>query len=429
MKRLATSLLVAASLFIAGCGTSPFPESPDPERRSAGGVVGVEANAAVHHVYPMLESIIIEYDGEVLLPNQAPGELYSFDDTEGGQSSRVVTDVYTNDQARVRDDRTSVPGRFVILQLDRVENPQPQNSGPWRPASTAGSTVLRDGREAFRTDYSGLDIHQRFDASDANGRIIQPEATLPDLARENVHWPEFAGFSIDNVLAGQQGDIHYSFYLPPDYDPASRYPLMVALPGYGGLLHSLDEETRGINVFTDRNALAWTQAGEDVIVLAPQLTGWDQQSAEQTIELTEHFLDQYAIDRNRVYALGFSGGGETMSRVLNTRADLFAAYVHVSSQWNGTYDDVVENRMPVYIFMAESDEYYGAQKARDVRDALTGRYATAGLGSEEIDRLVVLDLPDDSYFNRYGITYYHGGGAVAAEKPAIIRWVLNQRKQ
>jgi predicted peptidase len=377
----------------------------------------------------MIESIVIEYGGEVLLPKETPGELYSFEDTEGGRSSRVVTDVYTNDEAHVRDDGTSVPGRFVILQLDRVQNPQPHNADAWRPVSTAGRTVLRDGREAFRTDYSGLEIRQHFDAADANGRIIQQAAALPELERDNVHWPEFAGFSIDNVLTGQQGDIHYSYYLPPDYDPARSYPLMVTLPGYGGLLHSLDEETRGINVFTDRNALAWTQAGEDMIVLAPQLTGWDTKSAAQTVELTEHFLDQYAIDRTRVYALGFSGGGETMSRVLNTRAELFAAYVHVSSQWNGTYDDVVENRTPVYVFMADSDEYYGAQKAKDVRDALTRRYTANGLRNDEIDRLVVLDLPDDSYFNRYGITYYHGGGAVAAEKQAIIRWVLDQRKR
>lgn len=126
--------------------------------------------------------------------------------------------------------------------------------------------------------------------------------------------------------------------------------------------------------------------------------------------------------------MGFSGGGETMSHVLNTRADLFAAYVHVSSQWNGIYDDVIGNRLPVYVFMAASDEYYGAQKARDVRDALTTRYASEGLSDDEVDRLVVLDIPENSYFNRYGISYYHGGGAVAAEKREIIRWVLDQRK-
>jgi predicted peptidase len=429
MKRLSAVLVAIGSLLTAGCSTAPFPGVPE-QGQGTGGIVRMGANAAVHHVYPTLESMVLEYSEDIVLPDEEPGEFYSFTDNEGGQSTREITGVHTNTEARIRDDGTSVPGKFVIIELDRIENPDPQNPAAWQPASTAGRAVLFTGsRNAFRTDYSGLAITQNFDATGGTGQIVQKAGPLPDLAWENIEWPEFSGFSIDNVFSGKQGDIHYSYYLPPDYDPSRNYPLMVALPGYGGLLHSLDEDTRGVNVFSDRNALAWTQADEDVIVLAPQLTGWDTQSAAQTVELTEHFLERYAVDRDRVYALGFSGGGETMSHVMNTRADLFAAYVHVSSQWNGGYDDVVENRVPVYVFMGENDEYYGAQKARDVRNGLTLRYATAGLSDEEINRLVVLDLRDDNFFNRYGITYYHGGGAVAGEQQTIVRWVLDQRKQ
>jgi len=75
----------------------------------------------------------------------------------------------------------------------------------------------------------------------------------------------------------------------------------------------------------------------------------------------------------------------------------------------------VQHRLPVYIFMAESDEYYGARRAWDAYDALTARYADTGLGLEGISRLVVLDLPDDAYFARPGISYFHGGGKLAAD--------------
>ena len=35
--------------------------------------------------------------------------------------------------------------------------------------------------------------------------------------------------------------------------------------------------------------------------------------ADQTIALVEYFLEHYNIDQEKVYASGYSGGGETMS--------------------------------------------------------------------------------------------------------------------
>ena len=65
--------------------------------------------------------------------------------------------------------------------------------------------------------------------------------------------------------------------------------------------------------------------------------------------LAEDFLTSYNIDRSRVYAEGYSGGGEIMSRVMEKRPELFAAYLHCSSQWDGAYGPVAESRTPVYI--------------------------------------------------------------------------------
>ena len=76
-------------------------------------------------------------------------------------------------------------------------------------------------------------------------------------------------------------------------------------------------------------------------------------------------IDHFSVDTSRVYAAGYSAGGETMSQAVALRPDLYAAYIHGGSQWDGTYDPVAENRVAVYIFMAENDEYYGSQKARD----------------------------------------------------------------
>ena len=88
----------------------------------------------------------------------------------------------------------------------------------------------------------------------------------------------------------------------------------------------------GENLYSEDFAFEALNYNDKMIVAAPQLNDWGETSAEQTVALTEYLLDTYNIDAGRVYANGYSGGGETMSRVLGMRPDLFAAYLHCSSQ-------------------------------------------------------------------------------------------------
>lgn len=93
--------------------------------------------------------------------------------------------------------------------------------------------------------------------------------------------------------------------------------------------------------------LSWTELDEDMIVVSAQLEDWGAKSARQAIELTEYFIDNYAVDTSRVYAAGYSAGGETMSQAVSMRPDLFAAYLHGASQWDGDYAHIAENGVAV----------------------------------------------------------------------------------
>ena len=59
-----------------------------------------------------------------------------------------------------------------------------------------------------------------------------------------------------------------------------------------------------------------------------------------------------------MYGAGYSAGGETMSRAVTMRPDLYTAYLHGASQWDGEFDPIAENSVAVYVSMAENDEYY-----------------------------------------------------------------------
>lgn len=234
------------------------------------------------------------------------------------------------------------------------------------------------------------------------------------------------GWNRELILDGAAGQIHYSYYLPEGYAPDASYPMVVALPGYGDMWFGEDSSGRNLNW---SGAQVWTQLDEDIIVVSAQLTDWGESSARQANELTEYFLQNFSVDASRVYATGYSAGGETMSRAVALRPDLYAAYLHGASQWDGTYAPVAEEQVAVYIFMAEHDEYYGSQKARDAYDALYAAYRNTGVSDAEINALLQLEIPDDAYFNALGIYNYHGGGNVLYDDPDILAWVLQQQKQ
>lgn len=232
----------------------------------------------------------------------------------------------------------------------------------------------------------------------------------------------YRGFQMDNVLHAPEGDIHYHIYIPDSYDGSEAYALFLTLPGYEGLYF----QGMGQNLYSENFAFEALNYNDKMIVDAPQLSDWGETSAEQTIALTEYLLDAYNIDPDRVYAEGYSGGGETMSRVMGLRPDLFTAYLQCSSQWDGAYGPVVEARVPVYFVIGESDEYYGSEPSREAYDQLHELYTEAGLSEEEIDQLLVLDIKDAAYFTEGGAFNQHGGGFLFAQDPEIMGWLFGQ---
>lgn len=195
------------------------------------------------------------------------------------------------------------------------------------------------------------------------------------------------GVIAEQILSGNEGDIHYNYYLPENYDENKAYPLMMTMPGYDRMWFG--EDSSGSNLEWS-GFRVWTELPEDMIVVSAQLTDWHETSARQAVELTEYFIQNFSVDKSRVYAAGYSAGGETMSKAVAMRPDLYAAYLHGASQWDGTYDPIAENGVAVYIFMAENDEYYGSGKARETYDGLREAYETAGWSAEQIDEILII---------------------------------------
>lgn len=263
-----------------------------------------------------------------------------------------------------------------------------------------------DGQEEVQGGAGG-------DAGDVQGQT--------DFVTEGTE--EYRGFILDNVLHSEsEGEIHYNLYVPESYDGSEPYALFFTLPGYEGLYF----QGVGVNLYSEDFGFTAREYIPDMIIAVPQLEDWGEASADQTIALAEYFLANYNIDESRVYAEGYSGGGETMSRVMGKRPELFTVYLQCSSQWDGAYEPVVESRTPVYIVVVESDEYYGSGPSEEAYENLYGLYREAGLSDEEIRELLVLDIKDAEYFESQGMTNQHGGGNLFAADEEIMGWLFSR---
>ena len=173
------------------------------------------------------------------------------------------------------------------------------------------------------------------------------EEPLESTASAVTSEPVQTGLFAEQIFSGADGDIHYSYYLPDSYDGSRKFPMMVVMPGYNMMWFGEDSSGSNLNWsgFT-----AWTRLDTEMVVVSAQLTDWGEKSARQAIELTEYFINRFAVDTSRIYAAGYSAGGETMSRAVSMRPDLYAAYLHGASQWDGSYAPIAENVQEKYGF-------------------------------------------------------------------------------
>lgn len=253
------------------------------------------------------------------------------------------------------------------------------------------------------------------------GKTQSDEAETDKSQTVTAGSKKYRGFLLDNILHSQgEGDIHYNVYIPDSYDGTKEYALYITLPGYQGLYF----QGVGENIQTEDFGFEAQKYNADMIIVAPQLNDWGQASADQTIALTQYFLTHYKINPDKVYINGYSGGGETLSLVLGKQPELFTAALMCSSQWDGTYESVVEAKTPVYFVIGESDEYYGSEPFKEAYQKLYNLYRKQGVSESEIDKLLVLDVKGKEYFEGTQITYQHGGGYLFCRDKEIMGWLF-----
>ena len=180
-------------------------------------------------------------------------------------------------------------------------------------------------------------------------------------------------------------NIPYELYVPTNYDPNKKYPIVFALHGSGQRTQSVDMVLKRYQMAT-----VWAKDSEagknECIVLAPQckvtdakLENWTTLMAYRAGAAENAFapmkylngaynlllkvMNEYSVDRDRVYMTGLSAGGFATYTLAIEHPEVFAA---IAPDAAGADPSKVEalRGMPMWIFQAADDptvkiaEYY-----------------------------------------------------------------------
>jgi predicted peptidase len=161
------------------------------------------------------------------------------------------------------------------------------------------------------------------------------------------------------------GTMPYRLYIPRNYTPQQRYPLILWLHGGGGSGNDNARQIAGDQVPGTRTWITPArQRDHPAFVLVPQTVGplWaDAHSPELGPELTKviQILDaissEFSTDPRRVYALGQSIGGSGVWSLISNAPERFAAAIILCPNPGDLTRASRAAQMPIWIFQGDGD--------------------------------------------------------------------------
>ena len=163
-----------------------------------------------------------------------------------------------------------------------------------------------------------------------------------------------AGKQVEAKLkVSDQQEVPYLFYLPKDYDPTKKHPLILFLHGRG-------ESNGPLRIVAQWGPPRMAARGDKLkyIVVSPQCpreNRWTDESQQSgVLSLLDHVVKNYSVDTERVYLTGLSLGGHGTWKMAADHPDRFAAAAPVC----GTGDPNNASKLtdlPIWVFHGDQD--------------------------------------------------------------------------
>ncbi len=151
-----------------------------------------------------------------------------------------------------------------------------------------------------------------------------------------------------NFKSSYGDTIEGRFYLPPNFNPQKKYPLIVYYYGGTSPTQRVFESTYPLHVYAAQDYVVYTlnpsgTTGYGQEFAARHVNAWGKQTAEEIIEGVKKFVAAHPfVDGSKIGNIGASYGG-FMTQYLITQSDIFAASVshagisNITSYWGEGY--------------------------------------------------------------------------------------------
>lgn len=266
---------------------------------------------------------------------------------------------------------------------------------------------------------------------------------FPVITSENVRELVVDDFKQDVFIDEQQNnaELKYNIYIPKNYDPAKKYPLVVFMHDAG----TVSPEVKA-TLAQGRGAIAWAepswQEEHPCFVLAPQYDtiivddNYDYgPELDRTIHLIDKLKKEYSIDPDRIYNTGQSMGGMTTIAMDVKYSDYFAASYPVACKWDSSVTAPL-GKQNIWAVFSEGDSgaqaslkeiFSNFEKAGEKVNYLT---VDMSLPVEEINQKVEAIIDKDTHL--YCVTYIGGSHRStwqhAYDMLPAMEWIFAQKK-
>lgn len=262
-----------------------------------------------------------------------------------------------------------------------------------------GSSSVPDTQETGLNDSSDIIQNNSSDSRADDNKVSRPEKVTQVYSYKNR-------FSMpipkkDTFFDSENGNtLKYCLFLPDDYSPTKKYPLILFLHGAGELGTDNVSQLNNIkNMFACNGDYI-----SNAILLCPQTAEWwnlDRESygdQRGTLGSALHLLNKiqqdYSCDKNRIYVTGLSMGGYATWEILEHYGDIFAAGVPLCGFGN-TENGAAFKDIPIRIYHGTADPTVSFSSSQRMYNSIVAA------GGQMVELFPLLDVKHDAWNYAY----------------------------
>ena len=244
-------------------------------------------------------------------------------------------------------------------------------------------------RDEHRADFTGTVL-----GNEINGTltIASVNATMRGVRLSDEEAAKVAArptildmYEARTFAESKENTLQYRLFIPKNYDPKEKYPLVLFHHGRGGIG---DDNERQLEGAAAREwVLPESQAKYPCFIVAPQFSGEILESvdamsasmkayAHTVHEMLDSLEIEFSIDTDREYVTGLSFGGECTWTSLMERPDRFAAAVPICATDHLSGLSIEERaeqfaKLPIWIFHGDADSKVPVERSQYMVKELT----------------------------------------------------------